>query len=278
MKKIFLFIISINILLVAYKSNSQEQSIRTANAEQSLLTKIRINNVSTLDFQKAMELPNATLVDVRTLQEYNQGHIDGAIHVDWYKRNFRENISNIPKDKPILIYCRSGNRTSKTSGVLKSLGYTEIYNLQRGINEWLANKAPLTQEDSQKNKDFQKKITVGTELAQSKLSNSRNIYNVSASDFNKVINLKNINIIDIRTPQEYNSGHMKESINIDWYKRNFKEKIQRFAKDKPIAIYCRSGNRTSKATNVLHAMGFKEVINLTNGINDWNRNSLPLER
>ncbi len=278
MKKLFLLLTTISILFISCKSNSQDQQVLTANTVEISSKKNVINNVSVADFTKALELPDATLVDVRTLKEYNQGHIEGAIHIDWYKRSFKNNVLNISKEKPILIYCRSGNRTSKTSGVLKSLGFKEIYNLQRGINQWITSKAPLTLEDSQKNKIFQELIASNTKKVQPEIANSGKIYNVKALDFGKVIKLKNVTIVDVRTPQEFISGHIDGSVNIDWYKRNFKENIQRLAKDKPIAIYCRSGNRTSKAASVLHSMGFKEVINLAYGINDWNRNKLPLEK
>ncbi len=239
-------------------------------------------DVSTLDFQKAMELSEMTLVDVRTPEEYTEGHIEGAININWYKRTFRNYVLNIPQDKPILIYCRTGNRTGKTATALQSLGFKEIYNLEKGIKQWKIESAPTTIEDTQKNKDFQKfaattNNNVQTAIEKAASAGSGKIHNVSALDFQKAISLSNATLVDIRTPKEFNVEHIKGALNIDWYKRGFKDSIQILAKDKPIIIYCRSGNRTSKATSALQALGFKEIYNLDKGIKDWKKNELPLE-
>lgn len=104
------------------------------------------------------------------------------------------------------------------------------------------------------------------------------IYNVAAPNFKKVTNRNNISLLDIRTPKEFQSGHIKGAINIDWYKRTFKEKVEKLPKNKPIVIYCRSGNRTSKAAYLLQSLGFKDIVNLSLGINDWNRHGYVLEK
>ena len=71
-------------------------------------------------------------------------------------------------------------------------------------------------------------------------------------------------IIDVRTIDEYNSGHIENSLNIEWQAiDNINEYI---AKDEKIYLYCRSGNRSGKAQNILINMGYKDVINL-GGIN-----------
>lgn len=71
-------------------------------------------------------------------------------------------------------------------------------------------------------------------------------------------------IIDVRTIDEYNSGHIENSLNIEWQAiDNINEYI---AKDEKIYLYCRSGNRSGKAQNILINIGYKDVINL-GGIN-----------
>ena len=71
-------------------------------------------------------------------------------------------------------------------------------------------------------------------------------------------------IIDVRTIDEYNSGHIENSLNIEW--RAIDEINESIAKDEKIYLYCRSGNRSGKAKNILINMGYKDVINL-GGIN-----------
>lgn len=275
MKRQFLYLLTISLLLLSCKSNSKEYETPLANKTETANNNGIIHNVSVSEFKTALQIADVTLVDIRTPQEYQQGHLEGAINIDWYQRSFRNLVLFIPKDKPILIYCRSGNRTSKTSGVLQSLGFTQIYNLEDGIIKWIAENGQLTTKNSKNNIDFQQKIMQTKEEIQP--PNSGKIYNVSAIDFNKVLDIKDISIIDIRTPKEFASGHIKGAKNIDWYQRSFKDLIQDIPKDKPIAIYCRSGNRTSKAANLLQSLGFQEVVNLNYGIVDWQRNAFPLE-
>lgn len=277
MNRQFLYLLTISLLFISCESNSRENELQTLNKSQSNTNNGLIHNVSVSDFKKALQIADASLVDIRTHQEYQQGHLEGAINIDWYQRSFRNLVLHIPKDKPILIYCRSGNRTSKTSGVLKSLGYTEIYNLERGINQWIIEKAPITNIDSKINTDFQNKIQNTKTEAVSETNLTGKIYNVSAVDFQKVTQLKKVSVVDIRTPQEFAQGHIKNAINIDWYQRSFRELIQDIPKDKPIAIYCRSGNRTSKAANLLQSLGFTEIVNLNYGIVEWHKNNFPLE-
>jgi len=241
----------------------------------------KVYDVSTTDFQKAMLLSDATLVDVRTPEEYAEGHIEGAININWYKRTFRNYVLNIPQDKPILIYCRTGNRTSKTATALQSLGFKEIYNLDKGIKQWKIENTPTTIEDTQKNINFQKIATnttndVDAAIQKTASAGMGKIHNVKAVDFLKALTLPNATLVDVRTPKEYNHEHIKGAINIDWYKRGFKDSIQTIAKDKPVIIYCRSGNRTSKAASAMQALGFQDIYNLNKGIKDWKKNGLAL--
>jgi rhodanese-related sulfurtransferase len=67
---------------------------------------------------------NITLLDVRTTQEYNQAHLPNALHIPL--DNLANNLNKLPKDKKILIYCRSGNRSIEASRILKKHGYTPI--------------------------------------------------------------------------------------------------------------------------------------------------------
>lgn len=69
----------------------------------------------------------ATLVDVRTPEEFASGHIEGAINVPLQTLDRR--LSDIPRDRPVVVYCRSGARSSTAAGVLRSAGYATVFNL-----------------------------------------------------------------------------------------------------------------------------------------------------
>ena len=79
---------------------------------------------------------NLFILDVRTLDEYNAGHIEKAYLIPYDQIESR--ASELPENKstPILVYCRSGTRSAIASSTLVNLGYTEIFNLEKGFNDW----------------------------------------------------------------------------------------------------------------------------------------------
>ena len=79
------------------------------------------------------------LVDVRTIEEYESGHIQDAIHFDFYSELFQKEILSIDKSSSIILYCRTQNRSTKTANYLKENGYKEIAVLEGGISKWIKN-------------------------------------------------------------------------------------------------------------------------------------------
>ena len=69
-------------------------------------------------------------------------------------------------------------------------------------------------------------------------------------------------LVDVRTPEEYSTGHLVLSQNIDYNSPDFKEKISKLNKIKTVYLYCRSGNRSGKAVDTLKVMGFKSYYNI----------------
>ena len=77
-------------------------------------------------------------------------------------------------------------------------------------------------------------------------------------------------IIDVRTPQEFNDGFIRNAVNINIYDSNdFIEKVQSFSKKDEIYLYCKSGLRSSAACQIMDQLGFENVYNLKGGITDW---------
>jgi len=76
------------------------------------------------------------LVDVRTAEEFAQGHMPGAVNIDWRGEGFEEEASaRLEKDRPVMVYCRSGRRSAEAAAVLVGIGY-KTYNLKGGILAW----------------------------------------------------------------------------------------------------------------------------------------------
>jgi len=96
--------------------------------------------------------------------------------------------------------------------------------------------------------------------------------------YQMLIREKNPQIIDIRTPQEYQAGHIKNAVLINFYDPDFAQNVEKAGldKNKPIYIYCRSGSRTGHSIKIFQQLGFKHVVNLGYGLNEWRRLMLPL--
>lgn len=94
--------------------------------------------------------------------------------------------------------------------------------------------------------------------------------NVSAKDFQQLIKANsNAIILDVRTPNEVAQGIIKNAEKIDFYDPEFKAKLGKLDKSKPVLIYCRSGRRSGIAMSTLRELGFGEVYNLQGGIIEW---------
>ncbi|MGM8361269.1 rhodanese-like domain-containing protein [Flavobacterium sp. ARAG 55.4] len=78
------------------------------------------------------------IIDVRTPEEFTEGHIDTAQNINWLGDQFTQNAEKLNKDKPVYVYCRSGKRSLKASEKLAELGFKEIYNLDGGYLKWKA--------------------------------------------------------------------------------------------------------------------------------------------
>jgi rhodanese-related sulfurtransferase len=83
-------------------------------------------------------------------------------------------------------------------------------------------------------------------------------------------------ILDIRTPGEYQSGHLQNAVMIDFYSKSFADKIGHLDKEKSYLVYCRSGNRSARSMDLFRKLRFQKVYHLSTGINGWNSEGLPL--
>ena len=102
-------------------------------------------NLSLDQFASKVEAyPPVCLVDVRTPEEFSEGHIMGAVNYDWYDSLFVDNISAAyDKSAPLYVYCRSGKRASEASAAFAKAGF-EVYNLEGGYISWTEAGKPVT--------------------------------------------------------------------------------------------------------------------------------------
>ena len=88
--------------------------------------------------------------------------------------------------------------------------------------------------------------------------------------FKEIIGLGKVQLVDVRTPEEFLAGHIDKAKNINFNDPNFKQTIaSSLNKNKPVAIYCRSGRRSAAALIILKEMGFKDIYDLEGGFLNW---------
>ncbi len=101
---------------------------------------------------------------------------------------------------------------------------------------------------------------------------------LSAQEFARQIDTaSNAVILDVRTASEFNEGHIKDAVNIDFRNSDFKNRTDSLSKNKPVYIYCLSGGRSAKAASQLRSQGF-DVYELNGGMLKWRADNLPEEK
>ncbi len=85
-------------------------------------------------------------------------------------------------------------------------------------------------------------------------------------------------LLDVRTPQEFKSGHINGAQNIDFLNADFPEKIAQLDKSTHYVVYCGSGRRSSKATALMEKMGFSNITDVDGGVKAWKAANLPLSK
>ena len=107
-------------------------------------------------------------------------------------------------------------------------------------------------------------------------SSGGTVTNLNVSDFSKKVADSSVVVLDVRTPGEFQEGHIKNAINVDFEGANFEGEVTKLDKTKTYAVYCRSGRRSGLATEVMAKNGFNSIFKLNGGIIDWQAAGNPL--
>jgi thioredoxin len=102
-------------------------------------TKQNFESIAPASFSKKItEESKPQIIDVRTSEEFDGGHINNAINQNWNSTDFEANALKYDKTKPVFVYCLSGGRSKKAAEKFVSLGFEKVYELQGGIMKWNA--------------------------------------------------------------------------------------------------------------------------------------------
>ncbi len=92
---------------------------------------------------------------------------------------------------------------------------------------------------------------------------------IDKNQFKAGIAAGNVQILDVRTPEEMSDGKIEGSVNINYYDSNFREQVAKLDRNIPVYVYCRSGARSQKAMEVLKELGFSVVYELSGGFMNY---------
>lgn len=111
----------------------------TSCGSKSNTTQGITKNIDVTTFKaKLNDTKDAQLLDVRTPAEWDNGIIQNATLINIFDTEFQTKVKQLEKDKPVLVYCASGGRSSQAMSTMNEMGFTEVYNLSGGISNWKA--------------------------------------------------------------------------------------------------------------------------------------------
>ncbi|GAB79381.1 Rhodanese-related sulfurtransferase [Austwickia chelonae] len=119
--------------------SSSGGSVTSRSASQGVSSRAGGSSGRTLEaeaFDKAAQAPGTVLLDVRTPQEYTQGHLPGARNIDIAAADFRQQLEGLDRKVPYAVYCRSANRSAQAMKIMKDQGFVDVYHLGGGVVGW----------------------------------------------------------------------------------------------------------------------------------------------
>jgi rhodanese-related sulfurtransferase len=116
----FLFIVA-TVLSYSCKKNQSSSDIEIVTAEE---------------MQQISEIEDVQLIDVSSSDEFKETHIENFQNIDYLSPNFDQEIEKLDKSKPVLVYCKSGNLSSKCVAKMKQKGFVKVYDLDSDIAKW----------------------------------------------------------------------------------------------------------------------------------------------
>ena len=236
-------IVSILILSLGFIAGCSSKNKVNNTIQQSEETK----GYENIDGKQTEKLLNSDkdvlIIDVRSEYEYEKGHLLNAINLPYDDDDFKSELNEIIdyKDKTVLVYCRSGNRSEKAAVKLVDNGFKNVKNVTDGVDEY----------------DY-KLVKVD---------------NITGREAEKMINDdkhdKDLIILDVREPKDFNNGHLLNDINIPIEDIDKRMDELRNYKSKDIIVYCNTGRKSAEVAEKLVEHGFTDVTNIVDGVSEY---------
>jgi rhodanese-related sulfurtransferase len=140
--KLVSFVLVVSLISLSCKNNNSSNNktaINSPTTQTTLLKNQQITGKITVltpaEFKEKSQ--NNPIIDVRTPFEYSQGYIKGSKNINFFNKDFMNEIASYNKAKPIYVYCKSGHRSGIAVKKMAKLGFKEVYELKGGIINWV---------------------------------------------------------------------------------------------------------------------------------------------
>jgi rhodanese-related sulfurtransferase len=190
------------------------------------------------------------LLSIRSASDYAEGHIEGADLISW-GAGMEKQFDRLSKDTKVVVYCYTGQTAGQTTAALRLMGYDAV-SLNGGMG--MAPNAPLGWANNEK------PVVAGTVVEQGVMNYFANmpahIYKIGQADFVDMVKAgEEMTVLDIRQPDAYAEGHIKGAVNVPWGTA-IAENLANIPNDKPVFVYCYSGQTAGQAVMTLNLAGF----------------------
>lgn len=192
----------------------------------------KIQNLSTVELENAIK-NNVLVIDARKKEEVAKGFIPGSLHIP-NNKSFPTFVGSLLDYDQQLILIVNENELEDITRKLMRIGMTNIYGYITDISDF---------------------------------SNQKKVNNITIDEVKKKLNDPTIQIVDVRTTSEFESGHIQGAINISL--NSLAENSSKINKETPVIIHCQSGVRAAMAYSILEKLGFTNILNYSGSINEW---------
>jgi rhodanese-related sulfurtransferase len=141
LKKTFIFCAAFMALVLVYVQDCASQHV--VKNKETFIIKTLEPRLAFEFIKKNRRNPNFVILDIRTPQEFQDGHIEGAVNVDYYSPTFVAYLEKLDKAKTYFVYCRVGRRSANAIGTMTQKGFENIFRTSGDIVAWRAAGLPL---------------------------------------------------------------------------------------------------------------------------------------
>lgn len=222
---------------------------------------------------------NLLLIDVRKAEDYAKSHIKGAVNVPFAKVN--EYLDKLPADKDIVVYCYTGQTAGQTVAIMNMYGL-KAKSLHLGFDSgWIGkNNFPVDTTPNQlpaTSNPAKPDAAIAKILKDYYVNMPADTHKITSKDLQALIEKGDaMQIVDIRSAADFAKGHVKGAINIPFKEVN--KHFAEFAKDKPVFVYCYTGQTAGQTVAVLNVLGIN-ARSVHSGFDlGWTVDKMPIEK